>query len=125
VSKTALRDPIPYEGRNAFLVLEGDETHDAHDIFMLFDDERARGAIDGCRPTLLVEPETVDRFGHRAEVSSATMLQLVRLAPVSDEREITFEAPVPPTMTTDLAAALAQLVRSSLARQNERPEQVA
>ena len=44
---------------------------------------------------------------------------------MSDEPEITFEAPAPPTMTTELAVALAQLVRAALARRAERPERVA
>jgi len=53
------------------------------------------------------------------------MLRLVRSAPVSDEKEITFEGPNPPMMTADLAAALAQLVRAALVRRAECPEQVA
>jgi hypothetical protein len=53
------------------------------------------------------------------------MLRLVRSTPVSDEKEITFEAPAPPAMTPELAVALAQLVRAALARQAERPGQVA
>jgi hypothetical protein len=53
------------------------------------------------------------------------MLRLVRSAAVSEETEITFEAPDPPTMTPDLAVALAQLVRTALARRTERPERVA
>ena len=44
---------------------------------------------------------------------------------MSDEGEITFEAPAPPAMTTELAIALAQLVRAALARRAERPERVA
>lgn len=52
------------------------------------------------------------------------MMRIVRLAPVSDDGEIPFEAPAPPTMTTDLAAALAQLVRSALARRAERRERI-
>ena len=42
------------------------------------------------------------------------MLQLYRVAPVSDEKEIVFEAKDPPPLNTDLAAALAQLVRAAL-----------
>jgi hypothetical protein len=53
------------------------------------------------------------------------MLQLIGLAAVTDDREISFEAPDPPTMTPDLAAALAQLVRTALVRRTERPERVA
>ncbi len=53
------------------------------------------------------------------------MLQLYRVAPVSDEEEIVFEANDPPSLTTDLAAALAQLVRAALARRAERPEKAA
>jgi hypothetical protein len=37
------------------------------------------------------------------------MVRIVRLAPVSDDGEIPFEALTPPTLTTELAAALAQL----------------
>jgi hypothetical protein len=44
---------------------------------------------------------------------------------MSDEKEITFDAPASPTMTPELAVALAQLVRGALARQADRPEQVA
>ena len=72
-----------------------------------------------------MELETVARSGHRAGVSSALMLQLVRSTPVSEEEEITFEALAPPTMRPELAAALAQLVRAALARRAERPERVA
>ena len=50
---------------------------------------------------------------------------MVRLALVSEDAEIPFEAPAPPTMTNDLAAALAQLVRSALARRAERSERAA
>ena len=52
------------------------------------------------------------------------MLRLLA-AFVSDEQEIAFEALAPPTMTPDLAIALAQLVRAALARQAARPERVA
>jgi len=44
---------------------------------------------------------------------------------MSDEKEITFDAPAPPTMTLELAVALAQLVRAALAGQADRPERVA
>ena len=53
------------------------------------------------------------------------MLQLYRAAPVSDEEKIVFEAKGPPSLTADLAAALAQLVRGALARQAERRERAA
>ncbi len=53
------------------------------------------------------------------------MLQLYRVAPVSDEEKIAFEAKDPPSLTTDLAVALAQLVRAALARRAERPEKAA
>jgi hypothetical protein len=53
------------------------------------------------------------------------MLRLIRSAPVSEQDEITFEAPAPPAMTPELAVALAQLVRNALSRQADRPEQVA
>jgi hypothetical protein len=53
------------------------------------------------------------------------MLRLVRSTQMSDEKEITFDAPAPPTMTPELAVALAQLVRAALARRTERPGQVA
>ncbi len=53
------------------------------------------------------------------------MLQLFRSALVSDEKEIVFEAKDPPSLTTDLAVALAQLVRAALARRAERPEKAA
>ena len=61
----------------------------------------------------------------RAELSSEVMLQLYRVAPVSDEERIVFEAKDPPSLTTDLAAALAQLVRAALARRAEHPEKAA
>jgi hypothetical protein len=46
---------------------------------------------------------------------------------MSDERrdEIGFEAPAPPAMTADLAAALAQLVRAALARRTGRSDRAA
>ncbi len=53
------------------------------------------------------------------------MLQLYRVAPVSDEKEVVFEATDPPCLTGDLAAALAHLVRAALARRAERPEKAA
>jgi hypothetical protein len=64
-------------------------------------------------------------LARRAEVSSEVMLRLYRVAPVSDEEEIAFEAMDPPTLTTELAAALAQLVRAALARRAELPEKAA
>ena len=67
----------------------------------------------------------VTLFARRAEISSEAMLQLYRVAPVSKEKEIVFEAKDPPSLTTDLAAALAQLVRAALARRAERPEKAA
>ncbi len=53
------------------------------------------------------------------------MLQLYRVATVSDEEKIVFEAKDPPSLTIDLAVALAQLVRVALARRAERPEKAA
>jgi hypothetical protein len=44
---------------------------------------------------------------------------------MSEQDEIIFEAAAPPAMTPELAVALAQLVRGALARQADRPEQVA
>ena len=44
---------------------------------------------------------------------------------MSDEGEISFEATAPPVMTTDLAIALARLVRASLARLAGQPKQAA
>ena len=67
----------------------------------------------------------VTLLARRAEISSEVMLQLYRVAPVSDEEKIVFEAKDPPSLTTDLAAALAQLVRAALARRAERPEKAA
>jgi hypothetical protein len=61
----------------------------------------------------------------RAEISSGVMLQLYRVAPVSDEEEIVFEAIDPPSLTPELAAALAQLVRAALARRAEHSEKAA
>jgi hypothetical protein len=52
-------------------------------------------------------------------------VRIVRLASVSDDEEIPLEALAPPTMTADLAAALAQLVRSAMARRAERTERAA
>jgi len=45
--------------------------------------------------------------------------------PMSDEGEISFEATAPPVMTTDLAIALAQLVRATLARRAGQPKRAA
>ena len=45
---------------------------------------------------------------------------------MNDEGEISFEANAPPAMTTDLAIALAQLVRATLARRRaEQPKRAA
>jgi hypothetical protein len=44
---------------------------------------------------------------------------------MNDEGEISFEATAPPAMTTDLAIALAQLVRATLARRAEQPKRAA
>jgi hypothetical protein len=44
---------------------------------------------------------------------------------MSDEGEISFEATAPPVMTTDLAIALAQLVRATLAQRAEQPPRAA
>jgi len=53
------------------------------------------------------------------------MLRLMRSDPTSDEGEISFEATAPPVMTTDLAIALAQLVRATLARRAEQAKRAA
>jgi hypothetical protein len=53
------------------------------------------------------------------------VLRLVRFDPVSDEKKIVFEIVDPPSMTSDLAAALAQLVRAALDRRSERSERAA
>lgn len=65
------------------------------------------------------------RCGFTAGIFSEGMVRIVWLVPVSEDGEIPLEAPAPPTMTTDLAAALAQLVRSALARRAERTERAA
>ena len=44
---------------------------------------------------------------------------------MSDEWEISFEAISPPVMTTDLAIALAQLVRATLGRRAEQAKRAA
>jgi hypothetical protein len=69
--------------------------------------------------------DAVILLARRAEVSFEVMLQLYRVAPVSDEGGIAFEAIDPPSLTTELAAALAQLVRAALARRAELPEKAA
>ena len=69
--------------------------------------------------------QSVTALGYTAGIFSGCMLRIVRLAPVSDDEEIPLEAPTPPVMTTDLAAALAQLLRSALARQAERSNRAA
>jgi hypothetical protein len=68
------------------------------------------------------QPPTVTDLKHRAGISSESMLRLMRSDPTSDEGEISFEATAPPVMTTDLAIALAQLVRATLARRAEEPK---
>ena len=68
---------------------------------------------------------TVTDYRHRAGVSSENTLRLVRSDPMNDEGEISFEATAPPAMTTDLAIALAQLVRATLARRAEQPKRAA
>jgi hypothetical protein len=62
---------------------------------------------------------------HRAGVSSESTLRLMRSDPKSDQGEISFEATAPPVMTTDLAIALAQLMRATLARRAEQPKRAA
>ena len=71
------------------------------------------------------QPPTVTDLKHRAGISSESMLRLMRSDPTSDEGEISFEATAPPVMTTDLAIALAQLVRATLARRAEEPKRAA
>ena len=68
---------------------------------------------------------TVTDLGHRAGVSSEGTLRLMRSDPMSDEGEISFEATAPPVMTTDLAIALAQLVRATLDRRAEQSKRAA
>jgi hypothetical protein len=68
---------------------------------------------------------TVTGLRHRAGVFSESTLRLMRSDPMSDEGEISFEATAPPVMTTDLAIALAQLVRATLARRAEQPPRAA
>ena len=70
-------------------------------------------------------PVTVHR--DRVEVSSGVMLRLVLVGPMSDEDRdpIELEATAPPSMTADLAAALAQLVRAALARRAGHSERAA
>jgi hypothetical protein len=96
-----------------------DKTHDAHSTAQqeALADTTHNQVRGGAR-------KSVAGFGHRAAVSSASMLRLIRLAPESDE-EVAFEAPTPPIMTPDLAVALAQVVRAALACRTERPEPVA
>jgi hypothetical protein len=53
------------------------------------------------------------------------VLRLARFGTVSDEKKIVFEFVDPPSMTRDLAAALAQLVRAALDRRAERCERAA
>jgi hypothetical protein len=59
--------------------------------------------------------------------TSGIMLRLVPVGPMSEEdrEEIEFEAIAPPSMTADLAAALAQLVRAALARRAGNSERAA
>jgi hypothetical protein len=68
---------------------------------------------------------TVTDLRHGAGVSSESTLRLMRSDPMGDEGEISFEATAPPVMTTDLAIALAQLVRATLARRTEEPKRAA
>ena len=68
---------------------------------------------------------TVTDLRHRAGVSSESTLRLMRSDPMSDEGEISFEATAPPVMTTDLAIALAQLVRATIARRAEQAKRAA
>jgi hypothetical protein len=68
---------------------------------------------------------TVTDLGHRAGVSSESTLRLMRSDPTSDEGEISFEATALPVVTTDLAIALAQLVRATLARRAEQRKRAA
>jgi hypothetical protein len=68
---------------------------------------------------------TVTDLGHRAGVFFESTLRLVRSDPMSDEGEISFEASAPPVMTTDLAIALGQLVRATLARRAEQSKRAA
>jgi hypothetical protein len=68
---------------------------------------------------------TVTDLRHRAGVSSENTPRLMRSDLMSDEREISFEATAPPVMTTELAIALAQLVRATLARRAEQPRRAA
>jgi hypothetical protein len=70
-------------------------------------------------------PPTVTDLRHRAGVFSESTLRLVRSDPMSDKGEISFEATAPPVMTTDLAIALAQLVRATLARRAEQAKRAA
>jgi hypothetical protein len=65
--------------------------------------------------------------GHGLDVFFSFMLRLVRGYPMTeaDQNDIVFESVDQPAMTADLAAALAQLVRSALARRAERPERAA
>ena len=68
---------------------------------------------------------TVTDLRHRAGVFSESSLRLMRSDPISNEVEISFEATAPPVMTTDLAIALAQLVRATLGRRAEQAKRVA
>ena len=70
-------------------------------------------------------PPTVTDLRHRAGVFSESTLRLVRSDPMSDKGEISFEATAPPVMTTDLAIALAQLVRATLALRAEQAKRAA
>ena len=81
--------------------------------------EATRDRAGGRSPEIVTDPR------HSPGVFSALMLRLIRSAPMSEQDEIIFEAAAPPAMTPELAVALAQLVRGALARQADRPEQVA
>jgi hypothetical protein len=71
------------------------------------------------------QPPTVTDLRHRAGVFSESSLRFMRSDPISDEGGISFEATAPPVITTDLAIALAQLVRATLARRAEQAKRVA
>jgi hypothetical protein len=53
------------------------------------------------------------------------MLRLLRLVPVGDEGETLFEADAAPVLNTELAAALAQLVRAALSRRSAQADRAA
>jgi hypothetical protein len=61
------------------------------------------------------------------DVFFSIMLRLVQGSPMTDgdQDDIAFEWTAQPSMTADLAAALAQLVRAALGRRAERTERAA